>query len=183
MEQCESRDEMLQCYDQQGNPTEARSRVEVRQLPPRYWFAVSRIWLVNDTGQIMCSKRAKGLVSYPGRWQTYFGGHVGAGESIIDTAQRELEEEAGIRRSTNQLFLIERGRIEEKKVFFESYATLFNGRSTDLHFSDREVSAARWMSLEEYEREQQMNPELWCNPCSLENQAAIRVWLTSREVS
>ncbi len=182
MEPVEPQEEMLQCYDQEGNPTEARSRVEVRQLPPRYWFAVSRIWLVNNAGQMMCSKRAEGLHGNPGKWQTYFGGHVGVGDSIKETAQRELEEEAGIHRPLTDFFLIERGSIEEKKVFFESYAVLFNGQASDLSFSDHEVSAAKWMSFEEYEREREMNPDLWCNRCSPENQLAIRAWLASQRV-
>lgn len=177
MTQSRAGEEMLQCYDEKGNPTELHTRTEVRQEPPRFWFAVSRIWLVNGLGQVMCSKRSQGVSSHAGKWQTYFGGHVAAGDTILETAQRELEEEAGLHRPLEDFFLIKKGRNDKKKVFFESFAVRFDGMSSDLRFSDREVSEAKWMDLDEYMREKEAHPSLWCNECTPENQKAIRDWL------
>lgn len=173
----EPMDEMLQCFDEDGNPTEAHSRKEVKAMPPRWWYAVSRIYVVNDTGQLMCSKRAEGLSGNPGKWQTYFGGHVKAGESIRDSARNELAEEAGLLLPLEEFHFVDKGRNEEKKVFFENYAVKFNGQPSDLRFTDNEVTEAKWMDMDVYWKEQEAHPEMWCNACTPERQKLIRVWL------
>ena len=177
MHPAEKSDELLQCFNELGQPTEARTRAEVKQLPSQWWYATSRVWLVNDQGQLMCSKRALGLSGNPGKWQTYFGGHVAAGLSIKESAQQELQQEAGVHRPLNEFFLINKGRNLEKKVFFENYATRFNGQPSDLSFTDDEVTEAKWMSMDEYRIEQENNSEQWCNNCSSEQQQLILNWL------
>lgn len=177
MHPTEPGNELLQCYDADGSPIEPQTRADVKQLPPRWWYAVARIWLVNDQGQLLCSKRAEGLEGNPGKWQTYFGGHVGAGISIKETAQRELAEEAGVHRPLEDFFLVDHGRNEEKKVFFESYAVRFNGDPSELHFTDNEVTEAKWLDMDDYQSEQEQFPEKWCNSCKLEQQQKIRNWL------
>jgi 8-oxo-dGTP pyrophosphatase MutT (NUDIX family) len=172
-----SQDELLQCYDEDGNPTEGRPRSEVKQMPPRWWYAVARVWLVNGKGELMCSKRAGHVAGNPGKWQTYFGGHVGEGDTIKETAKRELEEEAGLARPLEDFFFVNKGRREEKRVFFENYAVRFDGQPSDLHFSDSEVAEARWISMLDYENEKASHPQDWCNACPPEAQAIILAWI------
>ena len=177
MHPAEPQNEPLQCFDEQGNPTEVRTRAEVKQEPPRWWYGTARVWLVNDQGQLMVSKRAEGLSGNPGKWQTYFGGHVGAGTTHKKTAQRELEEEAGVQRPIEDFFFVSKGHNEEKKVFFENYAVRFNGQPSDLHFTDHEVTEAKWMGMDEYWADKEKNPDMWCNSCNPEQQKIIRRWL------
>ena len=181
MHQTKPPEELLQCYDQNEVPTTGKPQSEVKQIPARWWFAVARVWLVNDAGEILCSRRAETLSGNPGKWQTYFGGHVAEGESILLTAQRELQEEAGISKPLSEFHLIQKDRIDEKKVFFESYAVRFNGQPSDLHFSDQEVMEAKWFSMENYASEKEAHAEQWCNSCTEENQAAIREWLATSQ--
>lgn len=178
MHPAEPGDELLQCFDEQGNPTEIRTRTEVKQLPPRWWYATSKVWLVNDQAQLMCSKRAEGLSGNPGKWQSYFGGHVAAGLTIKESAQRELAEEAGVSRPLSDFHLINTGRDDVKQVHYEFYAVSFNDQPDVLHFTDNEVTEARWMAMEEYENSKNEAPEKWCNGCTLEQQELIRAWIT-----
>lgn len=171
--------ELLQCFDEHGTPTDVHTRSEVKEPPPRWWYATSKVWLVNDQGELMCSKRAQGLSGNPSKWQTYFGGHVAAGHTIKESAQRELEEEAGITRPLEDFYFIDRGRDDVKKVHYEFYALRFNGQPSDLHFSDNEVTEAKWTSMEEYWSDQAANPDRWCNSCTPERQQLIREWLKS----
>lgn len=177
MHPAEPADEPLQCFDENAQPREVHARSEVKKLPPRWWYATSKVWLVNDAGQLMCSKRAEGLSGNPGKWQTYFGGHVAAGLSIKESAQLELEEEAGIRRPLEDFHLINTGRDDMKKVHYEFYAVRFNGQPSDLRFTDDEVTEAKWMSMREYENEQKKNPNDWCNGCKPEQQQRIQEWV------
>lgn len=179
MHPSEPAEEFLQCYNEHGHPTQGRPRSVVKSLPYRYWYGVTKIWVVNDKAELMVSRRAETLSGNPGKWQTYFGGHVTMGMSFQDTAVKELAEEAGLRVRPEDLFLIAKGRNDAKKNFFEMYTYHFNGQPHDLHFVDGEVTDAKWMSMEEYWKEQEQFPEQWCNSCALEFQDKIRDWLTT----
>ncbi len=179
MQFSEQADELLQCFDEHGNPTEARPRIEVKKEPHRWWHATASVWLVNDAGQIMCSKRAPESSGNPGKWQTYFGGHVTAGHSIRETAQRELEEETGIHVTLDELFLVQERRNEENKMILVNFASHFNGDPSGLHFTDGEIMEAKWMGMDEYWKQKEVHPEDWCNRCTPEQQRIIVAWLES----
>jgi 8-oxo-dGTP pyrophosphatase MutT (NUDIX family) len=176
MHKAEPSEELLQCYDEAGNPTDVKTRGEIKKNPGKYWCGVTNIWFVNDNTELLCSKRSEGLSGNPGKWQTYFGGHVPAGMGFRETALKELEEEVGLRFKDQDLFLVHRGRDDVNKKFFESYAVRFNGQPSDLSFTDGEVTEAKWMTLNEYVADQAQHPELWCNGCRPERQEVIREW-------
>lgn len=177
MHHAENPEELLQCYDRNGLPTESRLRAEVKLIPYRWWYGVTRVWLVNDDGQLMCSKRSELLSGNPGKWQTYFGGHVGAGQTMRETALREIAEEAGLHLKDADLYLIDKGCDIENNLFFESYAVRFNGSSSDLIFSDGEIVEAKWIGMNEYWNLRSISPDEWCNRCSPENQNKIKQFL------
>ena len=179
MHPSEPAEELLQCYDERGNLALARPRSIVKTKPYRYWYGVTKIWVVNDKAELMVSRRAGHLNANPGKWQTYFGGHVTAGMSFAETAAKELAEEAGLRVSPSDLHLIAKGRNDENRNFFEMYTYRFNGQPQDLHFVDGEVSEARWMSMDKYWGEKETFPENWCCPCATEFQKKIQDWLNT----
>jgi 8-oxo-dGTP pyrophosphatase MutT (NUDIX family) len=128
---------------------------------------------VNDRGEIMVSRRSDGVFTNQGKWQSYFGGHVEPGKSFEETAQQELEEEAGIRVALSDLHWITSRRNEKKKLFSERYAVMFNGKPSDLRFTDGEVTEARWMPMREQWTAFLAHPDVWCNGCSPEEQEKI----------
>ncbi len=116
----------------------------------------------------------------PGKWQTCFGGHVDPGETCIETAVRELAEEAGIAVRPDELFPIFEGSSESYKAHYKIYALLFSGLIEDLKFLDGETSKARWMTMDDYNRDLEQNPEKWCNGCNKERQKIILSWLAKK---
>lgn len=173
-------EEILQCFDENKNPTEGRPRSIVKAKPNKYWYGVVCIWLVNNAGQILCSRRALHLGANPGKWQTYFGGHVAQNHTFIQTALKELEEEAGISVKEEDLFLIEAVKKPEEKVFADRFAILFNEPTIDLSKTDGETAEVRWMNMEDCWKEQGKNPDMWCSPCRPHHQTLIRQWLTEK---
>lgn len=176
----EKSEELLQCFDEQGNPTEIRSRKEVKTEPFRWWCGVATVWVVNDVGEIMVSKRSGQVSANAGKWQSYFGGHVEPRRSFLETARGELAEEAGLEFPLEAFHFVASVRNETKKVHAERYAVRFNGRPEALKFLDGEVSEARWMSMEEQWVEREADPDLWCNGCPPELQEKIRAWLKTQ---
>jgi isopentenyl-diphosphate Delta-isomerase len=54
------------------------------------------VFLVNDQGQVYLQKRARDVLFYPGYWSASVTGHVSSGETYLEAAKREVEEELGI---------------------------------------------------------------------------------------
>lgn len=173
-------DEQLQCFNENGNPSGAQLRTEVKAHPEKYYCGVANIWLVNDLGQLLVSKRSDWVSGNPGKWQTYFGGHVTADMSFKETAVKELEEEAGLNISKNDLFLVSKGKDEAHRRFFESYVLRFNGSPEDLSFTDDEIVDAKWMDMDTYWKDRGSNPDMWCNSCRPEQQTIIKEWIMRR---
>jgi isopentenyldiphosphate isomerase len=156
-------EELLACFDESGREIEPRTRSEVHQKPYSIFHAVTDIWIIDKHGKLLCSKRADFVSGNPGKWQTFFGGHVRAGESFLETAQRELMEELGFSIDIAQLILIEEGKADEYKHFYKKFVFRSECKPEDLRFVDGEVQAARWLDFDEYQRERALRPENWCN--------------------
>ncbi|MFI3158404.1 MAG: NUDIX domain-containing protein [Methylococcaceae bacterium] len=158
-------DEVLQCFDDNGNPLDGQLRSEVKKEPFQFWCGVSKIWVVNTQGEILCSRRADHLMSGAGKWQSCFCGHVPLGISFLENAVKELGEESGIKVESSDLCFVERVKDEKYKKFFENFILLQDVHVDSLTFPDGEVSMARWMKVEEMSQEKNLLPDQWCNGC------------------
>ena len=173
----EPNDEILECFDEKGNRTEPHTRQEIHTEPIKYWHGVANIWIVNPKAQLLCSKRAETLSGNPGKWQTYFGGHVKAGITFQEAAALEMDEEIGLHIEDDGLHFIIKGTHAASKHFFESYVYLFLGDVADLTFNDGEITEVQWMDMDTYWQEKERHPEQWCNSCGPENQEKIKQFL------
>jgi isopentenyldiphosphate isomerase len=54
------------------------------------------VWFYTENGEILIQKRAKNKDTHPGLWDVSVAGHVGAGENVVLSALREVEEEIGL---------------------------------------------------------------------------------------
>lgn len=174
-----SQEEILQCFDENKNPTDGKPRSVVKAKPNQYWYGIVCIWVVNNAGQILCSKRALHIAN-PGKWESYFGGHVVENQTFKQTAIKELKEEAGISAREEDLFLIEDVKKPEEKVFAERFALLYNDPTVNLIGTDGEVTEVRWMDIDDYWSEQEKYPNMWCNHCRPHHQKLIREWLATK---
>jgi len=155
--------EMLACFNQDGNEIEPKKRSELHNKPYSIWHGVSDIWIVNIEGKILCSKRSEKVSGNPGKWQSFFGGHVKAGTDFLETALRELEEEIGINIEPEKLLLMEHGKAEEYKHIYYKFVYLFDTERDVLDFRDGEITETKWFLFKEYWQERIINPEKWCN--------------------
>lgn len=87
-------DELVEIVDRENNSLGAVTRAIMRQQ--NLTHRASYILVFNRKGELFIQKRTMTKDIYPGYWDLAAGGVVLAGESYMDSALRELQEELGV---------------------------------------------------------------------------------------
>ena len=78
-----------------GEPTGTRALKD--EAHRQGWFHQTvHVWFFNRAGDILFQQRGWNKETYPGFWDVSVAGHVMAGETVVDAAIREVDEEIGI---------------------------------------------------------------------------------------
>ncbi|MCB9639056.1 MAG: NUDIX domain-containing protein [Myxococcales bacterium] len=93
------------------------------------------------------------LVQHHGGHWGFPKGHPNEGESAIQTARREFEEETGVReyqvnpeRSFMEVYVFQKGRTEVEKTVTYYPARVF---SPEVHLQAEEIKDHRWLTFED----------------------------------
>jgi isopentenyl-diphosphate delta-isomerase type 1 len=127
-----------------GN-TKSRSEVHTSK---NYWHRATHIWIVNEKNEILCQQRSMIKDVFPGKWQSFFGGHLKAGQTYKDNAIEELKEELGLNIRENNLQCVHVLKSEPAKHFGQVYILRWDGNTDDLHFDDNEVKSVKWFTID-----------------------------------
>ena len=136
-------DELLQLVDEVGRPAGAAARSFCHGNPALIQ-AVVHLYLFDSRGRLYLQRRAQGKDTYPGRWDSSVGGHVGAGETPRQALERETREELGLAlgelRGCRELppFLL-RSDWESEYVF--PFRAVYDGK---LHPNPEEIAEGRF---------------------------------------
>lgn len=144
--------------DEFGTPTGKRI---TRQDAHRFgvWHRSVHIWIVDSKGRLLLQKRSMSKETYPGLWDISCAGHVLSGESHLEAACRELQEELSltIMQKNRLQFLAEFPVVslpcpnfidrERHQVFI---LELEDGEINLLRPDGEEVSEIRWWKVHEF---------------------------------
>ena len=170
-------EEILQVFDDQRTPIAEIPRSVVKADPRIHWYGVINVWLVNKGGEILCTKRSDTVKNNPGKWQTFAGGHLKAGQSYVDAAIAELDEELGLKIDPSKLVLMTARSNTEILCHFENLAYPLDVPSEEVEFPDGEIVEANWMSIGDYFADKTASPEKWCNGISDEGRDKLVAWI------
>ncbi|KAL8244650.1 hypothetical protein R6Q59_010908 [Mikania micrantha] len=128
------------------------------------------VWIfAESTQQLLLQKRADCKDSWPGLWDISSAGHISAGDSSLITARRELQEELGL--------TLPKDAFELLFVFLQqsvtNNGTFINNEFDDVYLvttvapipleaftlQESEVSAVKYISIEEYKQAVQQDPQ------------------------
>ena len=153
--------EYLDIVDENGVPTGEkveRGKAHAEGILHR----TAHVWLVRkqkDRIEILLQRRCDTKSSFPGCWDISSAGHIPAGVDYVPSAVRELKEELGIDISEEELIFCADRRIVCDDTFFgkpyhdRQYTRVFalwcDREETEFSLQEEEVSAVRWMALEE----------------------------------
>lgn len=114
--------------------------------------AVVFLYRFNAEGalEVLWQKRSEKVSRYPGYYDISAGGHINLGESLVEAAVREADEEIGAKISAEDLQFVTE-RAFNKNRFAWIYAVDYTGRKEDFCFNDEEVSEVKWVSYAEME--------------------------------
>ncbi len=114
--------EFLDIVDEDNIPTGVTKSRELVHAEKKDWHRVVHVWIINSQGQILCQQRSWKKDGNPGKWQSFFGGHIKSGQTVEDCLKEELLEEVGIDVTKNMkqpIFLnIRIERYEDSKKYY-----------------------------------------------------------------
>ncbi len=87
--------EIFDIVDENDNVIGQASREEVHKKGLLHRLV--DIFVFNSKGELLLQKRSEKKDTNPGLWTFSAGGHVESGQSYVETAHKELEEELGIK--------------------------------------------------------------------------------------
>ncbi len=148
-------DEMWQVYAPNGEPIPGLGWDSALDNPEKsgakeiIGVAVVFLYRMRDgVLEFLWQKRSETVDRYPGYYDISAGGHINLGESLIEAAIREADEEIGAKISAEDLRFVTMIPFNKNR-FAWVYAVDFTGREENFSFNDKEVSEVRWVSHDE----------------------------------
>ena len=152
-------DELIDIVDQNGNLTGA-SIMKFEAHRQGIWHACINVWLYTDDGEVLIQKRVHDKDTFPNKWDVSVAGHIGAGETAIDSAQRELAEELGVEVELDALFEVGSYASDVRhsetlidREFHYVYIAKLNKKVEDIVLQPEEVAAVKLISISDFKQE------------------------------
>jgi isopentenyl-diphosphate delta-isomerase type 1 len=152
-------EEFFDVLDQSGKLT---GNVCPRSIVHRngYFHATAHVWIVNQSGEVLLQKRSLQKDTHPGLWDISCAGHLSAGDTSLDAAVRELNEELGISvaelSQLHYLFRIFSSYISSNSLIkdneFSDVYILRIDNTTMIQFCPEEISEIKYISPAELEK-------------------------------
>lgn len=148
-------DELWQIFAHNGTPLKGKgARREAFAADPKLGMGNSHIWFWRSDGttvKILLQKRSMDVANRPGWYHISAGGHINVGESPVEAAVREANEEMGLAIDPEQLFFVQAARIIEKdpQDIVHVYLYRLDGDENFI-FNDGEAGSFEWRTLQNF---------------------------------
>ncbi len=138
-------EETLEIVNEKGEVIGVARRSEIHGNPS-LMHRVVHVLVFDEEGRLLLQKRSLNKDVAPGRWDTSVGGHVGIGEELSLSAEREMEEELGVSgRKIEFLYSYIHSNPYETELV-STYRCIYSG---DIRHNAEEIDEVRYWSLEE----------------------------------
>lgn len=134
------------------------------------WHGSIHILLINrDKTKTFLQKRSKYKDLYPNMWDIAVGGHIAKGETPLETARRELQEELGLNLKEFDIEKVDRikEQFNNNGIVSNEYVTIYlvcgDMDLSKINLQEEEVSEAKWCTkneLNELIKQQKIIPHM-----------------------
>ncbi|MCR4733788.1 MAG: NUDIX domain-containing protein [Treponema sp.] len=139
--------ELWDLYDSQRRPLN-KTHERGQTFADGEFYVCAEIWVKNSEGKFLITKRHPDKKA--GNLWEFTGGGTLAGETTLQSAVRELEEESGIKADESELKLF---ATYQKKNYFQDLFTVCKDIDiSDIRLQPGENTEARWASPEEIQQ-------------------------------
>jgi pyrimidine 5'-nucleotidase len=140
-----------------------RREMRLNNLWHRASYVILRTGSTEKDIQLLVQKRSNLKDYCPGRLDPTPGGVVGFGESTLENALRELEEELGIVSFENSLKTLFSFPYQDERVrvWGEMFEAYYDGELNELNLQTTEVADVFVMTLTEIQGKMKSDPDLW----------------------
>lgn len=125
-------------------------RTKNTKIPDGMYHKAVDIWVTKPNGEILLTQRHPNK-NWGLQWECN-GGATILGENSIDSAQRELFEETGIKAKADEFILL--GRTIVECCILDTYLVKLE-QEVELKLQAEEVVDAKWVTKDELERNQE----------------------------
>lgn len=146
-------EELVAIVDRDNHPIGAVSRRIMRQQ--RLIHRASYILVFNRRGELFLQKRSLTKDVYPGYWDVAAGGVVQAGESYLESAERELREELGVTGVKLKTLFDQYFEDKDNRVWGRIFSCTHEGPFT---LQAEEIDCGRFVALPAIESLHQSEP-------------------------
>ena len=147
--------EYLDIYDE-NRKWLGYSRPRGASYMPGEYHLIVHVCLMNEREEMLIQQRSDSVAKWPGMWDLTIGGHVLAGETPEQAAEREVQEELGLTISLSEAKIVTMtidNRLDTIFVVPVSVVREYDGDAEHLLkklvLQEEEVKAIRWASIEE----------------------------------
>ncbi len=120
------------------------------------WHGSIHILIVNkDKTKTLLQKRSTQKKLYANMWDIAVGGHIATGETALETAQRELQEELGLNLEDFEVKKVDRvtEQLTNNGIISKEYVTIYlvcgDIDISQIKLQEEEVSEIKWCSKKE----------------------------------
>lgn len=106
-------DERIEIWNASGVPT-GRTALKSEAHRQGWYHPTVHVWFYTPSGKVLLQKRADSKETFPGLWDVSVAGHIQEGETPLQAAIREIEEEIGLRATAGDLCFLGRFRSEHR---------------------------------------------------------------------
>jgi isopentenyldiphosphate isomerase len=138
-------EEYLEIVNEKGEIIGYAQRSEIHGNPS-LMHKVVHVLVLNSKGDFLLQKRSQHKDVAPGKWDTSVGGHVEAGENLLDSCKREMKEELGITEIEPEYLYsyIHRNNYESELV--STYRCVYDGK---ISYNMSEIDEIRFWNIKE----------------------------------
>ena len=109
-------------------------------------------FILNKDGEVLLQRRSINKKKNPGIWSKT-GGHVDAGETVINALKREVKEEIGLEMDDNNIYFMNKFKSTNPNYFSYGYIYITNKKTTDFKLQLDEVDKVEYFKIEDLENE------------------------------
>jgi isopentenyl-diphosphate Delta-isomerase len=153
------KDEPVDVLDEQGSKT-GQVVMKKEAHDKGLWHPIVHLWIYNSKSEILLQKRSPDKIVHPNVWDVAVGGHVSAGETLMQAVLKETGEELGLTIPSTDIIFFERVKFEIEmlggwwnRVFIWSYTAPLEVEASKIKFQKEEITAMRWIGIKDLEEE------------------------------